>query len=220
MPLTRPRPYETVAPGYRPRTRMALCIFMTQRRCVTDLATHNLQSRLIWPLKRLFTDTDMHDPLSREEMQDFYLYMKEIECPDGLTIPSKNYDMVLDIELGQDNNIQWSYYYACHDTRCLFWLDEYNATHIASEVDGVESPAHLSASQAFTICALFLLIWRTGHRLESCYWYWAFSYWIISLRADVVLIGTTGLCFRSFLRVAVFHPVFMMNLLGSWRMVA
>ena len=79
-------------------------------------------------------------------MEDFYAYLKMTERIEGLTIPSKNYDMVLDISLDKDNNIQWSYYYACHDTRCLFWLDEYDAAYIASELDGVDSPAHLSAS--------------------------------------------------------------------------
>jgi len=158
MPLTRPRSREIVAPGYRPRIQTALCIFMIQRGCVTDLETLGLHSQLIWPLKRLFTDTDMHDPLPREEMEDFYSYLKGIERVERLTIPSKNYDMVLDITLSQDNGIQWSYYYACHDTRCLFWLDEYDAAYIASELDGVGSPAHLSASQAFTICGLFSLI--------------------------------------------------------------
>jgi len=122
-------------------------------------------------MKRLFTDTDMHDPLSREEMEDFYSYLKKIERVERLTIPSKNYDMVLDVTLNQDNKIQWSYYYACHDTRCLFWLDQYDATHITSELDGVESPAHLSASQSLTVCALFSSIRRTVHRLESLYWY-------------------------------------------------
>jgi len=113
----------------------------------------------------------MHGPLSRKEMEDFYSYLKKIERVERLNIPSKNYDMVLDITRNEDNKTQWSYYYACHDTRCLFWLDEYDPTFITSELDGVESPAHFSASQAFTICVLFSLIRRTGHRLESCYWY-------------------------------------------------
>jgi len=104
-------------------------------------------------------------------MEGFYSYLKGVERVKDLTIPSKNYDMVLDITLNQDNDIEWSYYYACHDTRCLFWLGEYNATFIASELDGVESPAHLSASRAFTICSLFSLIRWAGHRFESLYWY-------------------------------------------------
>ena len=104
-------------------------------------------------------------------MEEFYSYLKKIEHVEVLTIPSKNYDMVLDIRRNEYGKTQWSYYYACHDTRCLFWLDKYDATFLTSELDGVGSPAHLSASQAFTICTLFSLIRRTGHRLEDLYWY-------------------------------------------------
>jgi len=103
-------------------------------------------------------------------MEIFYSYLKKIERVELLIIPSKNYDMVLDITRNEDNKTQWSYYYACHDSRCLFWLDQYDATFITSELDGVGSPAHLSTSQEFTICALFSLIQRAGHRLESLYW--------------------------------------------------
>ena len=93
-------------------------------------------------------------------MEDFYSHLRGIERIEHLTIPSKNYDIVLDVSPDEQHRIFWSYYYACHDTRCLFWLDEYDATFLTSELDGVESPAHLSASQAFTIRALFLLIRR------------------------------------------------------------
>ena len=150
---------------------MALYISMIQRGCVTHLETLSLQSQLIRQLKRLFTDTDMHDHLLREKIEDFHSYLKKIERVEVLTIPSKNYDMVLDIRRNEYGMMQWSYYYACHDARCLFWLDEYEATFLTSELDGVESPAHLSASQAFTICALLSLIRWIGHRLEDLYWY-------------------------------------------------
>jgi hypothetical protein len=126
---------------------------MTQRGCATDLEILNLRPQLIWRLKWLFTDTDMHDPLSRERIEYFYSHLMEIE--EHLAIPSKNYDIVLDITLKKDNKMQWSYYYACHDTRCLFWLHEYDPAYITSELDGVESPAHFSASQEFTILPYF-----------------------------------------------------------------
>ena len=113
----------------------------------------------------------MHDPLLREEMEHFHSYLKKTERIENLTVPSNSYDIVLDIMRHGDNEIEWSYYYAYHDTRCLFWLDEYDPTFMVSELDGVESPAHLSASQGFTICAIFSLIRRTGHRLENLYWY-------------------------------------------------
>jgi hypothetical protein len=125
---------------------MGLYIFMIQRGCATDIDALSLQSRLIRPLQRLFTDTDMHDPLLRNQMKNFYSYLKRIERLEHLTIPSENYDMVLDLTPNEGDTMQWSYYYACHDTRCLFWLDRYETAYITSELDGVESPAHLSAS--------------------------------------------------------------------------
>jgi len=123
-------------------------------------------------LKRLFTDTDMHDPVLREEMEDFYHYMQRILDHDGVVIPSKNYDLTLDIIMpSEDGRIQWSYYYACHETRCLFWLDTYDVNHMISEVFGVKSPAHVSASQiSSSIYSPFPLTWCAEHRLEALYW--------------------------------------------------
>jgi hypothetical protein len=140
------RSCEIVPRGYRPHIRMALGIFMTHRGCVTYIETFSLHSRLIQPLKCLFTDTDMHDHLLREEMEEFYTYLQKILLIEAWIISSRNYDVVLDLTKNEYNEIQWSYYYACHDTRCLFWIDKYDITYITSELDGVESPAHLSAS--------------------------------------------------------------------------
>ena len=101
----------------------------------------------------------MHDPTLEEEMEEFYTFLQQIVRVDGLTIPSKDYDLVLDIMPNdsddEDNKIQWSYYYACHEARCLFWLERYDATHITSELDGVESPAHLSTSKASILRSVF-----------------------------------------------------------------
>ncbi|KAI9509036.1 hypothetical protein F5148DRAFT_814390 [Russula earlei] len=102
--------------------------------------------------RRLFTDTDMHNPELREEIEHFHLYLQNILLVDQLTIPSTNYDLVLDIMPAPDKRIQWSYYYACHETRCLFWLDTYDGIYMISELDGVDSPAHVK------------------HRQEALYW--------------------------------------------------
>jgi hypothetical protein len=100
------------------------------------------------PLKRLFTDTDMHDPIMRDEIEEFYKYLQEVLRGDDLLIPSKNYDLVMDIMVTEEEpakQISWSYYYACHDARCLFWLETYDASYMTSELFGVKSPAHVSA---------------------------------------------------------------------------
>lgn len=108
------------------------------------------------PLQRLFTDADMYNGQLREEIEDFYLYLGTIIRIENLTLPSKkNYDLVLDIMPTEDQRIQWSYYFACHEARCLFWLDRYDASSV---IHGVESPAHVSASPSFTILPLYPLI--------------------------------------------------------------
>jgi hypothetical protein len=119
---------------------------MIRRGCVSQRsfkfpATTNVR------LKRLFTDTDMHDPTLREEVENFYTYLEQLIISDHLTIPSKNYDLVLDIMVTDDERISWSYYYACHESRCLFWLETYDASYMISELFGVKSPAHVSASE-------------------------------------------------------------------------
>jgi hypothetical protein len=100
------------------------------------------------PLKRLFTDTDMHNQIMRDEIEDFYNYLQRVIHIKQLSIPSKNYDLVLDIMVtGNDEHekrISWSYYYACHKARCLFWLETYDASYMTSELFGVKSPAHVS----------------------------------------------------------------------------
>ena len=121
-------------------------------------------------LKRSFTDTDMLDPVLREEIEDFYHYLQNTVQHDGVDNPSANYDLALDIS-PEDGRIVWSYYYACHETRCLFWLDTYDATHMLSELFGVNSPTHVSTSQiSSSVFSLFPLTWCTEHRLESLYW--------------------------------------------------
>lgn len=108
------------------------------------------------PLQRLFTDTDMYNTKLREEMERFYLHLEtcleKVIRVKKLTIPSKekNYDLVLDIVRTESQTTDWSYYFACHEARCLFWLDKYNATKASPAIYGVESPAHVSASLSFT----------------------------------------------------------------------
>jgi hypothetical protein len=132
---------------------MVPCTFMTQKGCIASVSRSLFPPLMIdSPSQRLFTDTDMYNAVLREEMEDFYSCLKKIIHDEKLTILSenKNYDLVLDIMPTENEKMLWSYYYACHKTRCLFWLDEYDASYMISEIRGVESPAHISASPSFT----------------------------------------------------------------------
>jgi hypothetical protein len=113
----------------------------------------------------------MHDPTLREEMENFHTYLREVLQADGTTIPSKDYDLVLNITVTEEQKISWSYYYACHESRCLFWLKTYDASYMVSELFGVSSPAHVSALQFLHWnLLLFSFMLCAEHRLESLYW--------------------------------------------------
>ena len=104
-------------------------------------------------------------------MENFYTYLQGVLQADRITIPSKDYDLVLDIAVIEEQKITWSYYYACHESRCLFWLKTYGASFMVSEVFGVNSPAHVSALNSLHWNLLRVsLISCAEHRLESLYW--------------------------------------------------
>ena len=113
----------------------------------------------------------MHNTVSREEIEHFYDVLQRFLQNNDISIPSKNYDLVLDIIVIDDERISWSYYYACHETRCLFWLETFDASYMLSELFGVKSPAHVSTLHLLhPEFSLFLLMWCVEHLLESHYW--------------------------------------------------
>ena len=146
MVLNKIRPSKTVARGNQQPIQMVPSIFMIRRGCVCQWSWKSQVNQVTdASLKRLFTDTDMHNSDMREEMEDFYNWLQLFIQNNQLSIPSNDYDLVLDIMPTADNRISWSYYYACHEARCLFWLEEYDASYMISELSGVKSPTHVSA---------------------------------------------------------------------------
>jgi hypothetical protein len=130
--------------------RMVPCIFTISR----GYAIHLELARPVALIhfQNLFTDADMHNPAWKEEMEVFYHTLQRIVADNRLTLPSNDYDLVLDITKFDNDKAQWSYYYACHETRCLFWLEPYDGSYMISELAGVDSPAHVSASQSPLSC--------------------------------------------------------------------
>ena len=163
----------------------------------------------------------MHNPTLREEMKVFYRTLRKILRDDQLAILSKDYDLVLDI-MPENNTIKWSYYYACHENRCLFWLEEYDGSYMVSEIDGVKCPALVSASESPLSLTITPspLIRCAEHRLEGLYWYVNSLLLDWLLNVDAILVGTTGHFFQSFMTVAAFRCKSTMNSWRYWYMVA
>jgi len=68
----------------------------------------------------------MYDPDLRKEMKQFYLYLQLIRRIAKMTIPSGDYDLVLDIMPTKDRKVLWSITMHAMKTRCLFWLEQYD----------------------------------------------------------------------------------------------
>ena len=70
------------------------------------------------------------------------LELENSGMPFNLPMPA-NHDLVIDIVETKDKTII-RYYYADHDTKTLFWLDNYNMKDALAEIPGVKEPGHIS----------------------------------------------------------------------------
>ena len=91
----------------------------------------------------MFTDVFMYDPTLSTEIQAFAIYLERTRTT---PLPTRNYDLVLDVINLRKDEVIWAYYYVDHDTRTLFWQDSYDCGEsLLSEVRGVKEASHVSA---------------------------------------------------------------------------
>ena len=96
-------------------------------------------------MKKIFTDVYMYDPTLSAEIRAFAIYLKRTRTP-AMSLPTQNYDLVLDVIIMGNNEIVWAYYYVDHDSKTLFWQDSYDCgDSLLSEVRGVKEASHVSA---------------------------------------------------------------------------
>ncbi|KAH9020462.1 hypothetical protein EDB85DRAFT_521995 [Lactarius pseudohatsudake] len=100
--------------------------------------------------RRIFTDVYMYDVDLSAEIHAFAALLDK-ERKESL--PTDNYDLVLDIIKVTDDETVWAYYYVDHVSKTLFWQDFYECEEsLLREVRGVREPGHVKL------------------RLESLYW--------------------------------------------------
>ena len=98
-------------------------------------------------VKRVFTDVYMYDPSLRKEIHKSAeeLKKKRLDLEDsGISFPTANYDLVLDIVKTEDEMSIYQYYYVDHNNRTLFWLDDYEMKPLLDGILGVKEPGHIS----------------------------------------------------------------------------
>ncbi|KAK0195992.1 hypothetical protein F5146DRAFT_313295 [Armillaria mellea] len=105
--------------------------------------------------KRTFTGVDLCNlgklQLVMEYLTDIYRFIRE----NHIIIPA-NADLVFELVRDPDSGEQCcAYYFANHDTRSVFWLDDFEGSYLITwdEVKGVTEPSHV------------------GLEIEAQYWY-------------------------------------------------
>ncbi|KAF7986293.1 hypothetical protein HWV62_35236 [Athelia sp. TMB] len=108
---------------------------------------------------RIYTDAHMYDPIQAtivdQTAKKILALLSEVDDP---KVQSIKYDLVLEIVPLPDGNVIVGYYFADHASRLLFWMDEFDASPICSEIKCVVSISHLRLeieSQYWAHCELF-----------------------------------------------------------------
>lgn len=89
----------------------------------------------------------MYDPVYFREVTEVLDVFDDFVRAKNLTLPA-NYTVALDVNPDPDGSIVTEYYFADHDKRIIFFMDEWHAHEVKTwgEVKGVYSMAHLSES--------------------------------------------------------------------------
>ena len=94
--------------------------------------------------------------------------LDRITCEENVELPS-DVELVLEI-VPLDDEMICGYYFVEHNSRCLFWLEEFDAEGICNEIKAVVSLSHLRMSDSTKECVFLLLIYTVGYEIESQYW--------------------------------------------------
>ena len=95
--------------------------------------------------KRIYTDTNMCDPDLRQRIEEA---LEEIKRVIDVSRPLPE-EWELALELGTDKETGdpiCSYYFACHSTRCIFWLHYFDTDSVIADLCGVTEKTHIRES--------------------------------------------------------------------------
>ncbi|TFY69320.1 hypothetical protein EVG20_g3206 [Dentipellis fragilis] len=93
--------------------------------------------------KRVFTDNYMYDETTREELECFIDYLDDLVLALHGSWPSACCDRVMEITPDEDGEMNWRYYCIEHETRSMFWIEDYDCEFLTYELKGVTSMAHI-----------------------------------------------------------------------------
>ena len=85
----------------------------------------------------------MRDPVLRQRIEEALAEIYELR-ESSPPLPAGDWELAL--ELGEDSETGklfcW-YYFACHSTRCLFWLHQFDLLDVLFDLRGVTELTHI-----------------------------------------------------------------------------
>ena len=125
-------------------------------------------------MKRIYTDADLYDENETAlVIESAELLLGQLGLDLRTEHIESHFELVLEV-VERDGSKFCGYYFVDHQSKIIFWLEEFDASHICSDVAAVLSLSHLrqyAKHKLGTVCLLFPL----GYQLESQYWsdiYW------------------------------------------------
>jgi len=116
--------------------------------------------------RRIFTDAYLYDPHILLHASAFIRRIDELKL--AITIQPEA-ELVLEITPDYAGNLECGYYFVHHQTRSLFWLEEFEVEDLACGITGLSSAAHLK------------------YQIEAQYWkHWEFFPNNYSLSQDLI----------------------------------
>ncbi|TFY78299.1 hypothetical protein EWM64_g5711 [Hericium alpestre] len=96
--------------------------------------------------RHIFTENYMYDKAWRTDVERLISHLGMLLLRQDKELPP-NHDLVVEVEVTDDGNMYWFYYYVDHDTRSIFWLQEITTKHV--EAYNITSLAHLKHTIEF-----------------------------------------------------------------------
>jgi hypothetical protein len=114
-----------------------------------------------------------------ESANQIWAELDKMARDEGVTL-SSDIELVLEIIPQEDDPI-CGYYFVEHSSRCLFWLEDYDAEQIcAPEIRVVVSLSHLRKSGLYGKVQNLFYDFLVGYEIESQYW------WVPIFRNNIV----------------------------------
>jgi hypothetical protein len=109
-----------------------------------SLTESSQSNRLTLIIQKIYTSANLHQASLFQWVQHFTLQIDAVKKTLGDAIPPDiEYMVHIELEGFSLSEYECYYYMIDHVNRCIFWMNEFDATYMLSELDGVTSPMHI-----------------------------------------------------------------------------